>query len=259
MRVVWSGMASYSGVDGLVLVTGTDTGVGKTVVTAAVAATVRAAGRTVAVVKPAQTGTAAGEPTDVAEVVRLAAPDHAVTLAEYPEPLAPLMAARHAGASPLRLDDVVPVVRDLIQEYDLVLVEGAGGLLVPLGQAASGAGWTLLDLAAAVDPNTVVVVARAGLGTLNHTALTLAELARAGLPAAVVIGAWPARPELVHRSNLAHLRDGLHRVCGPEARGELAGLVPEGAGRMPPAEFRRAAPAWLAPSLSGTAELSSLD
>lgn len=244
---------------GLVLVTGTDTGVGKTVVTAAVAAAARRAGRTVAVVKPAQTGTAASAPTDVAEVVRLAAPDRAVTLAEYPEPLAPLMAARHAGAAPLRLDDVVPLTRELTAGYDLVLLEGAGGPRVPLGERADGGGWTLLDLAAAVDPRAVVVVARAGLGTLNHTALTLAELARADLPAAVVIGAWPERPELVHRSNLAELRDGLHHSCGPGATGELAGLVPEGAARMPPAEFRRAAPTWLAPSLYGTAEPSSAE
>lgn len=249
----------WPAVEGLVLVTGTDTGVGKTVVTAAIAAAAGRAGRTVAVVKPAQTGTATGAPTDVAEVVRLAAPDRAVTLAEYPEPLAPLTAARHAGAAPLRLDDVVPVLLGLTAAYDLVLVEGAGGLLVPLGQAADGGGWTLLDLTAAVDPRAVVVVARAGLGTLNHTALTLAELARADLPAAVVIGAWPEQPELVHRSNLAQLRDGLHRVCGPDARGELAGLVPDGAARMPPAEFRRAAPTWLAPALSGTADPSSTE
>lgn len=244
-------MEISSRAEGLVLVTGTDTGVGKTVVTAAIAAAAGAAGRTVAVVKPAQTGAAAGEPTDMAEVVRLAAPEHAVTLAEYPEPLAPLMAARIAGMQPLPLPDVVSVVHDLVEAYDLVLVEGAGGLLVPLGEV-EGSGWTLLDLAAAADPS-VVLVTRAGLGTLNHTALTLAALAQLKLPVTVVVGAWPERPELVHRSNLAELRGGLHRACGIEVECELAGVVPDGAGRMAPAGFRRAAPTWLTPYLFGTA------
>jgi dethiobiotin synthetase len=235
----------HSRAEELVLVTGTDTGVGKTVVTAAIAAAAGAAGRSVAVVKPAQTGTAGGEPTDVAEVVRLAAPDRAVTLAEYPEPLAPLIAARLAGSEPLRLPDVVPLVRDLAATYDLVLVEGAGGLLVPLGEV-DGHGWTLLDLADAAGGAQAVVVTRAGLGTLNHTALTLAALARDDVPATVVVGAWPEHPELVHRSNLAELRRGLHHLCGGEIRGELVGVVPDGAGRMAPAEFRRAAATWLA-------------
>jgi dethiobiotin synthetase len=216
------------------LVTGTDTGVGKTVVTAAVAAAATRAGLRVAVVKPGQTGTADGEEPDAAVVARLAAPATARSLADYPDPLAPLAAARVSGLPALRLPDVVAAVRDVAAGHDLTLVEGAGGLLVPMGQD-----WTVAELATELTAD-VVLVARAGLGTLNHTALTLEALARRRLPARVVVGAWPARPELVHRTNLADLP------------GDLAGVVPEGAGALPAAEFRAAAPRWLAPPLWGT-------
>jgi dethiobiotin synthetase len=218
----------------VLVVTGTDTGVGKTVVTAAIAAAAGSAGRRVAVVKPAQTGTATGEETDADTVRRLAAPATVTTLAAYPDPLAPLTAARVAGLPPLEPDLVLSTVDQLDHEHDLVLLEGAGGLLVPMGVAA----WTIADLASALDAE-VVVVARAGLGTLNHTALTLEALERRDLTGAVVIGSWPAAPELVHRTNRAELP------------GELAGVLPEGAPDRP--DFRDAAATWLAPALYGTA------
>lgn len=222
---------------GPVLVTGTDTGVGKTVVTAAVAVAAATAGLRVAVVKPAQTGAAAG-PADTAEVVRLAAPVVARTLAEYPEPLAPLVAARAAGTPALELYTAVDAVRELAGRHDLVLIEGAGGLLVPMGTRPSGEPWTVADLAVNVGA-TAVVVARAGLGTLNHTALTLEALDRRAVPACVVVGAWPTHPELVHWTNLSELLP------------HLAGAVPEGAGSIDPGVFRRSAPGWLTPRLYG--------
>jgi dethiobiotin synthetase len=212
----------------ILVVTGTDTGVGKTIVTAALAAAAQAHGTRVAVVKPAQTGGDA----DVEVVRRLAAPATAVTLAEYPDPLAPLTAARVSGRPALQLSDVEARVSDLSSDHGLVLVEGAGGLLVPLG-----AGWGAAELAIALRAP-AVVVARAGLGTLNHTALTLEALARRQIPASVVIGAWPAEPELVHRTNVADLP-------------ELAGAVPDGVGDWPATRFRAAAPDWLSPALGG--------
>jgi dethiobiotin synthetase len=218
----------------VLVVTGTDTGVGKTVVTAAIAAAAGLAGRRVAVVKPAQTGTATGEETDADTVSRLAAPATVLTLASYPDPLAPLTAARVAGLPPLDPDTVLSTVEDVARQHDLVLVEGAGGLLVPMGVAA----WTIADLASGLDAD-VVVVARAGLGTLNHTVLTLEALERRDLASAVVIGSWPATPELVHRTNRADLP------------GDLAGVLPEGAPGRP--DFRAAAATWLAPALYGTA------
>jgi len=229
------------GLRGPVVVTGTDTGVGKTIVTAAIAAAATMSGLRVAVVKPGQTGIGEGsaDEPDADKVQRLAGPASASTLASYPDPLAPLTAARTSGLAALELDSVVAAVGRAATDHDLVLIEGAGGLLVPMGQAGPGtAGWTVADLAAALRAPVIVVV-RAGLGTLNHTALTLEALARRELVALVVIGAWPPEPELVHQTNLADLP------------GELAGVVPDRAGALSPEIFRASAPSWIAPILHG--------
>ncbi|WP_117209760.1 dethiobiotin synthase [Allorhizocola rhizosphaerae] len=216
------------------VVTGTDTGVGKTIVTAAIAA---ALGRGVAVVKPAQTG----DDSDVDTVTHLAAPAFAKTLASFPDPLAPLAAARVADLEPLDLYAVTDAIKEISAEHELTLVEGAGGLLVPMGLRPGGAAWTIADLAVALGAPAVVVV-RAGLGTLNHTALTLEALERRGVPAHVVIGAWPASPELVHFTNLDDLPGSLH------------GLLPDAAGSLAPGVFRRSAPGWFTPELHGTCD-----
>ncbi|MGH3739627.1 MAG: dethiobiotin synthase [Micromonosporaceae bacterium] len=215
---------------GPVLVTGTDTGVGKTIVTAALSAVASAAQLRVAVLKPAQTG----EDDDAAEVARLAAPATVKTLARYPDPLAPLAAARTAGTPPLAAGTATLAVRELAADHDLVLIEGAGGLLVPMGvHPASGHPWTVADLAVAVGAPAVVVV-RAGLGTLNHTALTIEALQRRGVPCRLVIGGWPREPQPVHRENLTDLA----RIA------PLDGRIPEAAGALPPPEFRASAPSW---------------
>jgi dethiobiotin synthetase len=220
----------------LLLVTGTGTGVGKTVVTAALAALARDRGWSVAVVKPAQTGVAPAEPGDLAEVRRLSGVDDLHELARYPDPLSPEAAARRAGVDPLNLDEVAGAVAGLAAARDLVLVEGAGGLLVRF------ADWTFADLARALDAPVVVVVA-AGLGTLNHTALTLEVMAGRGLrPAGVVVGSWPARPDLAARCNLADLR--------ALAGGPLAGALPEGAPSHP--DFLGLARHGLGPRFGGT-------
>ncbi|MBF6047844.1 ATP-dependent dethiobiotin synthetase BioD [Streptomyces sp. NRRL B-1677] len=225
----------------VLVVTGTGTEVGKTIVTAALAAAARAAGRSVAVLKPAQTGVAPGEPGDVAEVRRLAG--DAVTgeeLARFPEPLAPGTAAARAGLAPVRPPEIAKAAARLAESHDLVLVEGAGGLLVRLDEE----GATLADVAHLLAAP-VLLVAQAGLGTLNTTALTAEALRARGLRCeGVVIGSWPAAPDLAMRCNLADL---------PESAGApLLGAVPEGAGSLPPEGFRTAAPAWLVPELSGT-------
>ncbi|RKR91031.1 dethiobiotin synthetase [Micromonospora pisi] len=223
---------------GPILVTGTDTDVGKTVVTAAITAAAQAAGLRVAVIKPGQTGTVTGAPSDIDTVNRLAAPLTARTLANFPEPLAPLAAARVAAMEPLELYTVVDAVRAETDKHDLVLVEGAGGLLVPMGVRPSGEPWTVADLAVSLGAP-AVVVARAGLGTLNHTALTLEALERRAVPAGVVLGAWPNEPELVHWANLSELVP------------NMVGALPDGAGTMDPGVFRRSAPGWLTPALYG--------
>jgi dethiobiotin synthetase len=219
----------------ILVVTGTGTGVGKTVVTAAIAAVTP--GR-VAALKPAQTGVAVGEPGDLADVVRLAAPATVCELARYPEPLAPATAARRAARPALDPATAARAARLLAAEHDLVLVEGAGGLLVRF--SATG---TLADIAAQLDAP-VLVVAAAGLGTLNATALTVEALRTRGLHCAgVVIGAWPARPDLAACENLHDL---------PVVTGvPLVGALAEGAGALGRAEFASVARHGLGPTLGG--------
>jgi dethiobiotin synthetase len=221
----------------ILVVTGTGTGVGKTVVTAAVAAL--APGR-VAVLKPAQTGLAPGEPGDLADVARLVPGVTTREIARYPEPLAPATAARRAARPAVRPEAAVTAALELAADHDLVLVEGAGGLLVRFDDD----GGTLADVAAKLDAP-VLVVAAAGLGTLNHTELTVAELRRRGLTCrGVVVGAWPAAPDLAARCNLVDL---------PAVTGvPLLGAVADGAGGLEPGAFASTARHGLAPSLGGT-------
>ncbi len=224
----------------VLVVSGTGTGVGKTVVTAAIAALAIARGDRVAVVKPAQTGTAAGEIPDTEAVRRLTGLADTHELATFPDPLSPEAAARVAGLAPLDLRGAMDYVAKLAESRDLVLVEGAGGLLVRYDPD----GGTIADLAAALDAP-VAVVAAAGLGTLNHTALTLEALAARKLaPAGVVCGSWPRQPGIAELANLTDLQ----AVAG----GPLAGVMPEGAGGLDRAGFLAAAAAGLAECLGGT-------
>jgi dethiobiotin synthetase len=223
----------------VLVVTGTGTGVGKTVATAAVAAVALRRGRSVAVVKPAQTGAAAGEPGDAAEAARLAGPVTLAELARFPEPLAPATAARRAGLPPVTPHEVAGAAGKLAAGHDLVLVEGAGGLLVRFDDD----GGTLADVARLLDAP-VLVVSRAGLGTLNETALTAEALRARGLHCTgVLVGSWPAEPDLAARCNLTDLAG----VAGAP----LVGAVPEGAAARRPADFRAEAVRWLGPELGG--------
>ncbi|WP_329245189.1 dethiobiotin synthase [Streptomyces sp. NBC_01478] len=223
----------------VLVITGTGTEVGKTITTAAVAAAALAAGRTVAVLKPAQTGLRPDERGDADEVARLAGAVTTAELARYPEPLAPGTAARRAGMTPVRPHEVAEAAQKLATEHDLVLVEGAGGLLVRFDEE----GGTLADAARLLNAP-VLVVASAGLGTLNTTELTARELRSQSLDLlGVVIGSWPTTPDLASRCNVADL---------PEVAGApLLGALPEGAGTLAPADFRAAAPSWVAPGLDG--------
>ncbi|WP_405739874.1 dethiobiotin synthase [Streptomyces sp. NBC_00028] len=223
----------------VLVITGTGTEVGKTITTAAVAAAAVAAGRSVAVLKAAQTGVRPDEPGDAQEVARLAGPVTTAELARYPDPLAPATAARRAGRAPVRPPEIAEAAAKLATEHDLVLVEGAGGLLVRFDEA----GGTLADAARLLGAP-VLVVATAGLGTLNTTELTARELRFRGLElAGVVIGGWPDAPDLAMRCNVADL---------PEVAGApLLGALPMGAGALAPADFRAGAPSWLAPRLDG--------
>ena len=206
----------------ILFVTGTGTGVGKTVVTAALASAARQAGLDVAVCKPVQTGTDSGD-DDLAEVARLSGVTERAGLARYPQPLAPVAAAEQAGTALPGRDDVLRLIAGLDRPGRLTLVEGAGGLLVDLAEP----GVTLRDLAVALGA-AVLVVATAELGTLNHTALTLEALAARGVSCAgLVIGSWPRRPGLVEISN----RSALDRLAPMRA------ALPAGAGSLDAARF----------------------
>jgi dethiobiotin synthetase len=227
---------------GVLVITGTGTGIGKTVVTAAIAALAHARGDRVAIVKPAQTGVHPGPGSDVPDaetIERLSGVADIHELARFPDPLSPEAAARVSGLPPLDLAHAAECIGKLADSRDLVLVEGAGGLLVRY----NAAGATLADLAAMLGAPVLVVTA-AGLGTLNHTALTLEAIAARKLRlAGLVIGSWPREPDLAARENLADLET----VAG----GPLAGVLAEGSGSLPREAFRAGALHGLGRSLGG--------
>lgn len=224
---------------GVLVVTGTGTDVGKTVVTAAIAALAADRGRRVAVLKPAQTGVLDGEPGDLAEVSRLAGKVTVRELRRYPDPLSPEAAARLSGLPPLRPAEIAAAASELVDDHDLVLVEGAGGLLVRFDPD----GGTLADVAWSLGAPALLVAA-AGLGTLNTTALTAEALQRRGIECiGVVVGRWPAEPDLAARSNLTDL---------PVAAGSpLLGVMPDGMAALSPADFLAVARDSLSPWLDG--------
>ena len=205
----------------VLIVTGTDTGVGKTIATAALACHARLAGLDVAVCKPVQTGTRDGD-DDLAEVARLAGVVELYSLARFPEPLAPLAAAQRMGSVLPARAALLDMVTAVDRPGMLTLVEGAGGLLVEIGAA----GVTLRDLAGELGAPVLTVVAP-GLGTLNHTGLTLEALAARQIGSAgLVIGAWPAQPGAAEVGNCEALaRLAPLRAKLPAGLGSLAAVA----------------------------------
>jgi dethiobiotin synthetase len=226
----------------VLVVTGTDTEVGKTIVVAALASLARTRGSSVAVVKPVQTGVdeqAAGDLDAVGVLTGVPSTDR-YELARYPDPLSPAAAARLSGRPAADMAEVTDRISALADTYRLVVVEGAGGLLVRYDDDGS----TIADLAERLHAP-VLVVARAGLGTLNATALTLEAIASRGLElSGVVIGSWPEQPDLAAQSNIRDLETLAARP--------LAGAVPAGAGALDVTAFAAAATAGLGPAYGGT-------
>ena len=198
-----------------VFVTGTGTGVGKTVVAAAIARTLAGSGERVAVFKPAVSGLddhpPGGVPPDH-ELLRIAArstqSDDEIAPYRYGPPVSPHLGAELAGEEiqPRRLVDGARAAAD---PADAVVCEGVGGFLVPLAP-----GYLVRDLARDL-ALPVVVAAAPGLGTINHTLLTLGAARTAGLEVvAVVLTPWPAEPSPVERSN----RSTIERLGGVEVQ-----------------------------------------
>ncbi len=212
------------------VITGTSTDVGKTVATAALAAAAIGRGASVAVCKPAQTGVGPGEPGDIADVRRLAGVEATAESFRYRDPLAPDRAARREGTPFVDLATVLSATAEF-DDHDLTLVEGAGGALVRLAPDL-----TILDVAAGLDAP-LLVVAAAGLGTLNHTELTVRAIGAAGLDCAgIVIGSWPDEPDLAQRCNL----EDLPLVTGVP----IVGRIPAGAGGFDRQRFVAQAQRW---------------
>lgn len=191
-------------------VTGTGTEVGKTVVAAVLAHGLRREGATVAVFKPAVTGLDEPGETDHALLRRAAdseQSDDEIAPYRYRPPASPHLAAAQAGEEidPERLRSGA---RSAAADADVLVCEGVGGLLVPLSwrlggaMRDQGANYLVSDLA--VDLGLPMIVAAApGLGTINHTLLTLESARSAGLKvAAVVLTPWPEEPSAIERSNL---------------------------------------------------------
>lgn len=184
-------------------VTGTDTNVGKTWIAAALTAALRRQGRRAVYFKPIQSGCPeeGGRlvPTDAAlarEVADISEPLELLTPITLRLPLAPAVAAAREGVE-VDLELVAASLRDLAARYDFLVVEGAGGLYVPL----RGMDFLVLDMIRWLKLP-LVVVARAGLGTINHTALTVLTARQAGLDVAgVILNRYPARPSLAEETN----------------------------------------------------------
>jgi dethiobiotin synthetase len=215
----------------VVYITGTDTGVGKTIVAATLAV---ALGGSVAVYKPTQAGLENGL-GDIDVVHRLTGLTSVYEGIRLAYPMAPVAAASREAVELPPLSEHKERIATLAAGYDHVLVEGAGGLLVALDNE----GGTLADM-----PGPFVVVCRAGLGTLNHTALTLAALsARNREVAGLVIGAWPDQPDEIEESN----RLELGRLA------PLLGKLPAGARLLDQTTFKAAASDWLLGDVSSDA------
>ncbi len=212
------------------LVTGTDTGVGKTVVTAAIVMALRRQGVPAVGFKPVESGLDGPGPADsdvLAEASALSPHDGAPALCRpllrLAEPLAPAVAAERAGQSldPAAVLDRVDRLRRLGYR---VILEGAGGLLVPLTWD-----FTAADLASRAGLH-AVIVARAGLGTLNAVVLTVEALARRNVPlAAVVLSGRSPQPDLAEATNpeaLARLVPGVAiRVLDQQPAGPAVALA----------------------------------
>lgn len=188
-------------------IAGTDTGVGKTRVTAGLAAGFRFLGLRVAAVKPVSTGTPAGEiPADFRLIASFSGQNR-LDRRGYPyvfdPPISPHIAANQVGIS-IDLARICAMVRELATESDTLLVEGTGGWLAPVSEVA-----TMADIASALGLPVILVVGLR-LGCLNHALLTTQAIAASGLPLAGWIGNALDPQMLETQANLDTLRSRLH-------------------------------------------------
>ncbi|MCY9666138.1 dethiobiotin synthase [Paenibacillus alginolyticus] len=165
-------------------ITGTDTGVGKTMVTAAITAALRAEGLNAGVWKPVQSGALLGSGvTDAERLLQstgIQETPEAVAPFTFEAPLTPMLAAKRAGVT-LTLQELIAAGEPLTKRYEALLIEGAGGVAVPLTDDA-----LVVDLISELHIP-ALIVARSSLGTINHTLLTASFLRHHGIPIVGVI------------------------------------------------------------------------
>jgi len=198
------------------LVTGTDTGVGKTVVACLLVNGLKRAGLRVSVMKPAESG--CGEAvvaTDAAQLGRAAGREASCPF-RYELSLAPAVAAKREGRPPVTLDRILSERDAAAVDSDVLVVEGTGGLLVPLAPRCS-----VRDLAVALEAR-VLIVARSGLGTINHSLLSVEAARTAGLP---VVGVVLNSPRQVMQSTDPSVADNA-RVIAEAADCPVWGPLP---------------------------------
>lgn len=221
-------------------VTATDTGVGKTVITCAIAWALRKQGLAVGVCKPfasgcrqEREGLVNDDALALAHFADCRQPLDVICPIRFAQPLAPAVAAQLAGAPP----DYSLLARSLERlnaAHDVLLIEGVGGLLVPLDEKH-----TVLDLVAALG-YPVVVVTRAGLGTLNHTAMTVTLLRQAGCEVAgLVVNGYESDPACHEDPSMATNSDWLTKMNRTPILATVAACPPDqvdaGRGRIPEA------------------------
>jgi dethiobiotin synthetase len=204
-----------------VFVTGTDTGVGKTVVACALSRALRARGEDVGVMKPIETGVPPAGPADAIALREAAGADDPLELVcpqRFALPAAPTVAAAAEGRR-VELAPVREAFAKLAARHAFLVVEGAGGLLAPAAE-----GMAMADLARELGLP-LLVVARASLGTINHTRLTLEAAAARGLELAGVVISHGSAP--LPAADLANL-EALREELGPRLVGEVPRLAPAG-------------------------------
>jgi dethiobiotin synthetase len=210
-----------------IFITGTDTGVGKTFVGAGLAAALRERGIDVGVMKPAETGCVLRKgimvPRDALKLIKAGRVDDPLDLVNpyrFRAPLAPAIAASAEGKR-VDIRRVVSAFRTLARKHDYMVVEGAGGIMVPLTASRN-----YLDLARALNLP-VLIVARPGLGTINHTLLTSLALRSRGLRVAGIV--------INHRSKKS---PGLAERTGPPFIERLSGIPIIGTVKYGQKDFR---------------------
>ncbi|MFN8113826.1 MAG: dethiobiotin synthase [Solirubrobacterales bacterium] len=181
-----------------IFVTGTGTEVGKSVVAAVIAAEAAAEGLTVAVFKPAVSGLDEGGEADHELLARASGSDQSedeIAPYRYGPPVSPHLAAEMAGEE-IDTELLERVAEDAAEAADAIVCEGVGGLMVPLRPD-----YLVRNLAAELG-HPVAIVAGSGLGTINHTLLTIEAAWAAELEiSAVVLNRWPAKPGRLEESN----------------------------------------------------------